>query len=110
MTNTGGSSKGTIRFKEELSHGANAGLDKAVAKLEPLKEKYPCTSPPHISQLHTRTWCLHRILEAMGKSTPCKLAQTRPRCPRTNRFDSEFRSRHSHTNLRMLFLVHQSLS
>jgi len=44
MTNTGGSSKGTMRFKEELSHGANAGLDKAVAKLEPLKDKYPYVS------------------------------------------------------------------
>lgn len=44
MSKTGGSGKGTIRFKEELSHGANAGLDKAVAKLEPLKDKYPYVS------------------------------------------------------------------
>eukprot|EP00283_Hemiselmis_rufescens_P023039 CAMPEP_0173446762 /NCGR_PEP_ID=MMETSP1357-20121228/37272_1 /TAXON_ID=77926 /ORGANISM="Hemiselmis rufescens, Strain PCC563" /LENGTH=326 /DNA_ID=CAMNT_0014413091 /DNA_START=60 /DNA_END=1040 /DNA_ORIENTATION=+ len=40
MSKTGGSSKGTIRFKEELSHGANAGLDKAVERLEPLKDKF----------------------------------------------------------------------
>lgn len=45
MSNTGGSYKGTIRFKEELAHGANAGLAKAVAKLEPLKDKYPCMPP-----------------------------------------------------------------
>mmetsp|Transcript_16698 Transcript_16698/g.25927 ORF Transcript_16698/g.25927 Transcript_16698/m.25927 type:complete len:217 (-) Transcript_16698:318-968(-) len=30
-----------MRFKEEFSHGANAGLDKAVKKLEPLKSKFP---------------------------------------------------------------------
>jgi len=40
MSKTGGSGKGTIRFKEELAHGANAGLDKAVAKLEPIKSKF----------------------------------------------------------------------
>jgi len=40
MSNTGGSGKGTIRFKEELAHGANAGLDKAIEKLEPFKAKY----------------------------------------------------------------------
>jgi len=36
MSKTGGSGGGTIRFKEELAHGGNAGLDKMVAKLEPL--------------------------------------------------------------------------
>ena len=30
MLQDGGSSKGTIRFKEELAHGANAGLDTAI--------------------------------------------------------------------------------
>ena len=39
MSKTGGSQGGTIRFKEELSHGGNAGLDKMVAKLEPIKER-----------------------------------------------------------------------
>ena len=34
MSKTGGSGGGTIRFKEELAHGGNAGLDKMVAKLE----------------------------------------------------------------------------
>jgi len=41
MTKTGGSEPGTMQFKEELLHGANAGLaDTAVAWLEPLKKKY----------------------------------------------------------------------
>jgi hypothetical protein len=40
MTRTGGSEKGTIRFKEELAHPANAGLDLAVTWLEPLHVKY----------------------------------------------------------------------
>ena len=40
MKKDGGSSGGTIRFKEELAHGANAGLDNAVAWLEPLYKKY----------------------------------------------------------------------
>ncbi|KAJ8613400.1 hypothetical protein CTAYLR_002247 [Chrysophaeum taylorii] len=37
----GGSGGGTIRFEEELAHGANAGLAKAVGWLEPVKSKYP---------------------------------------------------------------------
>ena len=31
MSKTGGSGGGTIRFKEELAHGGNAGLEKMVA-------------------------------------------------------------------------------
>mmetsp|Transcript_30950 Transcript_30950/g.42563 ORF Transcript_30950/g.42563 Transcript_30950/m.42563 type:complete len:360 (+) Transcript_30950:73-1152(+) len=40
MSKTGGSGKGTIRFKEELAHGANNGLQQAVAWLEPIYQKY----------------------------------------------------------------------
>jgi Peroxidase len=40
MRKDGGSQKGTIRFTEELKHGANAGLDLAVSWLEPIKKKY----------------------------------------------------------------------
>ena len=37
----GGSGGGTIRFKEELAHGGNAGLsDTAVKWLEPIHAKY----------------------------------------------------------------------
>jgi len=44
MTKTGGSGGGTMRFKEELSHGANAGLSKMVDKLEPLHAQFPGVS------------------------------------------------------------------
>ncbi|KAJ1892697.1 heme peroxidase [Kickxella alabastrina] len=40
-TKTGGSEGATIRFHPESNHGANAGLDVARARLEPLKKKYP---------------------------------------------------------------------
>jgi catalase (peroxidase I) len=41
MLNNGGSSGGTIRFKEELAHGGNAGLaDTAVSWMEPIYDKY----------------------------------------------------------------------
>jgi len=41
MSKTGGSGGGTIRFKEELMHGGNAGLgDTAVQWLEPVYQKY----------------------------------------------------------------------
>lgn len=39
-TRTGGP-LGTIRFGQELAHGANAGLQIAVNLLEPIKELYP---------------------------------------------------------------------
>jgi len=42
MSKTGGSGGGTIRFKEELAHGGNAGLaDTAVKWMEPIQQKYP---------------------------------------------------------------------
>ena len=45
MTSTGGSGEGTIRFKEELAHGGNAGLaDTAVKWMEPLYQKHPSLS------------------------------------------------------------------
>mmetsp|Transcript_25500 Transcript_25500/g.42555 ORF Transcript_25500/g.42555 Transcript_25500/m.42555 type:complete len:347 (+) Transcript_25500:65-1105(+) len=40
MSKTGGSQLGTIRFKEELAHGGNAGLDLAVGWLEPVYTKF----------------------------------------------------------------------
>ena len=41
MSKTGGSGGGTIRFKEELAHGGNAGLGStAVEWLQPVYEKY----------------------------------------------------------------------
>jgi len=41
MSKTGGSGGGTIRFKEELAHGGNAGLARTAVKwMEPLYKKY----------------------------------------------------------------------
>lgn len=41
VSKTGGSGGGTIRFKEELSHGGNAGLEVTAVKwLEPIYKKY----------------------------------------------------------------------
>ena len=52
---------GTLRFKEELSHGANAGLDKAVAWLEPVEAKHPRVSFADLS-----TYAGAVAIEAMG--------------------------------------------
>lgn len=41
ISKTGGSQGGTMRFKEELADGANAGLYTAVEWMEPIKKKYP---------------------------------------------------------------------
>ncbi|KAJ1548669.1 heme peroxidase, partial [Cladochytrium tenue] len=40
-TGTGGSNGATMRFAPESAHGANAGLEKARAFLEPIKAKFP---------------------------------------------------------------------
>lgn len=41
MSKDGGSGQGTIRFKEELAHGGNAGLGTtAVVWMEDVKKKY----------------------------------------------------------------------
>lgn len=40
-TGTGGSRNGTIRFKQELAHGGNAGLWKAVEELQPFVKAHP---------------------------------------------------------------------
>jgi cytochrome c peroxidase len=61
MTKTGGSGAGTIRFKEELAHGANAGLAKAVSWLEPVHKKHPQVS---FADLTTYAGCV--AVEAMG--------------------------------------------
>lgn len=53
MTKTGGSEKGTIRFEEELKHGANAGLDSAIAWLEPIYKKYNKATDLSYADLYT---------------------------------------------------------
>jgi len=41
VSGTGGSSGGTIRFRPECDHGANAGLKAARDFLEPIKQQHP---------------------------------------------------------------------
>jgi cytochrome c peroxidase len=53
MNKDGGSQKGTIRFREELTHGANAGLDTAISWLEPLYKKYNRDSDLSYADLFT---------------------------------------------------------
>lgn len=67
MSKTGGSGGGTIRFKEELAHGGNAGLDKMVEKLEPIHSKYSGISYADLYVLAGAT-----ALEAAGVKVPFK--------------------------------------
>ncbi|XP_075251032.1 uncharacterized protein LOC142343191 isoform X2 [Convolutriloba macropyga] len=60
-TKTGGSEGGTMRFKTEGGHGANAGLHIARARLEPLMAKYPGLSH---ADLYIYAGCL--AIEEMG--------------------------------------------
>lgn len=53
MLKDGGSGKGTIRFKEELAHGANAGLDIATSWLEPIYKKYNKKTDLSYADLYT---------------------------------------------------------
>lgn len=46
-----GGANGSIIYEEELSHGANAGLSKALNYLKPLKKKYPILSFADIIQM-----------------------------------------------------------
>jgi glutathione S-transferase len=66
-----GGAVGSIRFKPELSHGANAGLDKALALLEPIKQKYPLVSYADLFQLGSKIG----IEEAGGPKLPLKFGR-----------------------------------
>jgi len=61
VSKTGGSNGATMRFSPECDHGANAGLDKARAVLEPIKAKFPWIS-------YADLWTLAGVVsvEAMG--------------------------------------------
>eukprot|EP01083_Nonionella_stella_P233907 823678_1 len=54
-----GGANASIRFEKELSHGANAGLEKAINYLKPFKEKYPEISFADIIQLASITAIQH---------------------------------------------------
>jgi cytochrome c peroxidase len=53
VSKTGGSGGGTIRFREELAHGANAGLDLAISWLEPFYKKYNKNADLSYGDLYT---------------------------------------------------------
>ena len=61
-----GGANGSIIFEEELAHGANAGLSKAVNYLKPLKKKYPILSFSDIIQMASA----EAILLAGGPKIP----------------------------------------
>merc|ERR1719184_328818 len=46
-----GGANGSIRFDQELSHGANAGLKKAINYLKPFKQRFPEISWSDLIQL-----------------------------------------------------------
>lgn len=57
MSKDGGSGGGTIRFKEELAHGGNAGLGETAVKwLEPIHAKYEGISYADLYTLAGGTW------------------------------------------------------
>ena len=76
-----GGANGSIRFKQELSHGANAGLAKAVNYLKPYKKKYPEISWADIIQLASVTAIEH----AGGPLIPIRFGRvetkTESECP-----------------------------
>eukprot|EP00968_Pinguiococcus_pyrenoidosus_P011323 scaffold907_cov247-Pinguiococcus_pyrenoidosus.AAC.14 len=50
-----GGADGSIRFSPEIDHGANAGLTKALAILEPVKAKFPAVSYADLIQMASAT-------------------------------------------------------
>lgn len=46
-----GGATASIRFKPEISHGANAGLQGAIDLIEPIKQKYPMVSYADLYQM-----------------------------------------------------------
>lgn len=71
-TKTGGSSGGTIRFKSELDHGGNAGLEGTAVKwLEPIYDKYAADGLSH-ADLYTLaggTWGYYYLNVDLSKVT-----------------------------------------
>lgn len=53
ISKTGGSNGGTIRFEQELKHGANGGLDLPIAWLEPIYKKYNRNADLSYADLYT---------------------------------------------------------
>lgn len=54
-----GGANGSIRFPQELAHGANAGLSKAVGYLKPIKQRFPSVSWADLIQLGSKVAVEH---------------------------------------------------
>jgi L-ascorbate peroxidase len=52
---SGNGAVGTIRFEKEITAGPNAGLDKALTYLKPIKEKFPLVSWADLIQMGSAT-------------------------------------------------------
>ena len=83
-----GGANGSIRFKQELSHGANAGLQKAVNYLKPFKSKYPEISWADLIQLAS----VVAIQHAGGPLIPIRFGRvdtnSESECPAEGNLDS----------------------
>ncbi|KAI7841584.1 hypothetical protein COHA_004754 [Chlorella ohadii] len=66
-----GGATGSIRFKPEMSHGANAGLPNALALLTPIKEQFPEMGWADLIQLASAV----AVQEAGGPFIPLRLGR-----------------------------------
>ncbi|KAH7421213.1 hypothetical protein KP509_13G046100 [Ceratopteris richardii] len=74
---TRGGANGSLRYDIELKHKANAGLDKALSLVSPIKEKYPGISWADFFQLASAT----AIEEAGGPKIPMKYGRVQTEGP-----------------------------
>lgn len=105
-TKTGGSDGGTMRFKPESDHGANAGLHIARNRLEKLAEKYPEVSH---ADLYVFAGCI-AIEEMGGPHIPFRPGRSEAKAESTPEQDKRFSpdgrlpdAALDHTHLRDLF-------
>ncbi len=74
-----GGANGSVRFDVELAHGANAGLEKAVKYLRPIKARHPTVSWADLIQLGGAT----AIERAGGPKIPMRYGRAdADACPR----------------------------
>jgi cytochrome c peroxidase len=79
MQKDGGSGGGSIRFDEELAHGANAGLKKAVGWMEPIAKKHKISH----ADLYTLAGVV-AIESAGGPSIPWRAGRVDAMDPKTS--------------------------
>ena len=63
---------GTMRFDDELAHGANNGLHITLRLLEPIREQFPTISHADFHQVHALPlWSVVDLLEDLDFNSPC---------------------------------------